>query len=89
DFVYTAQRLSANVAPEDPAIISRALVEIEDHIQQCGKCLKDFPELPTIHYNLLNHDGQTRLSTEETDFSQDELQRILEGVSKLNDEQHA
>ncbi|CAG8792822.1 4989_t:CDS:1, partial [Racocetra fulgida] len=75
--------------PENPLIVSRTLAEIEDHLRQYGKCLTDFPDLPIIQHNLLNINRQTRLFAEETTFSQDELQRILEGVSLLNDEQRA
>ncbi|CAG8813417.1 32663_t:CDS:2, partial [Gigaspora margarita] len=67
-----------NIVPEDPLIISHALVEIEDHLRQYGKYLTDFPELPTIQHDLLNIDRQTHLFAEESSFSQDELQRINE-----------
>ncbi|CAG8586819.1 2367_t:CDS:2, partial [Dentiscutata heterogama] len=79
DFVYAAQQLGQNATPEDPLIISRALLEIEDHIRQCGKSLEDFSELPAIHYDLLNCNRQTQLFIEETTFLQDKLQQILEG----------
>ncbi|CAG8492365.1 13106_t:CDS:2, partial [Dentiscutata heterogama] len=89
DFIYQARQRGENTVPEDPLIVSRALVEIEDHLRQCGKYLTDFPELPTIQHDLLNIDRQTQLFAEESSFSRDELQRILEGVSLLNDEQRA
>ncbi|CAG8740204.1 17207_t:CDS:1, partial [Cetraspora pellucida] len=78
DFVYAAQQLGQNATPEDPLIISCALLEIEDHIRQCGKSLEDFPELPAIYYDLLDCNRQTQLFIEETTFSQDKLQQILE-----------
>ncbi|CAG8569478.1 16675_t:CDS:2, partial [Gigaspora rosea] len=89
DFIYEAWQHGENVVPEDPLIISHALVEIEGHCRQCGKYLMDFPELPTIQHDLLNIDRQTNLFAEESSFSQDELQRILERVSMLTDEQCA
>ncbi|CAG8795046.1 15090_t:CDS:2, partial [Gigaspora margarita] len=89
DFIYAAQQLGQNTIPEDPLIVSCTLLEIEDHIRQCGKNLEDFPELPTINYDLLNYNRQIQLFIEETTFPQDKLQQILEGVSLLNDEQHA
>ncbi|CAG8712917.1 3266_t:CDS:2, partial [Dentiscutata heterogama] len=81
--------LGQNTTPEDSLIISHALLEIEGHIRQCGKSLEDFPELPAIHYDLLDCNRQTQLFIEETTFPQDKLQQILEGVSLLNDEQRA
>ncbi|CAG8766244.1 28540_t:CDS:2, partial [Gigaspora margarita] len=72
------QQLDENATPESPLIIGRALLEIEDHLRQCGESLKDFSELPAIDYDLLNCNRQTRLFAEETTFPQEELQRILE-----------
>ncbi|CAG8469928.1 21899_t:CDS:2, partial [Gigaspora rosea] len=89
DFIYEARQHGENIVLEDLLIISRALAEIEDHLRQCGKYLTDFSELPTIQHDLLNIDKQTQLFAEELSFSRDELQRILEGVSLLNDEQRA
>ncbi|CAG8683753.1 559_t:CDS:1, partial [Cetraspora pellucida] len=75
--------------PEDLLIFGHALAEIEDHLRQCRKCLKDFFDLLIIQHNLLNIDRQTQLFAEETAFLQEELQKILERVSLLNDEQRA
>ncbi|CAG8501561.1 18670_t:CDS:2 [Dentiscutata erythropus] len=83
------KELGQNATPEDPLIISCALLEIENHIKQYGKSLEDFPELPAIHYDLLDCNRQTQLFIEETTFLQDKLQQILEGVSLLNDKQRA
>ncbi|CAG8666322.1 15668_t:CDS:2, partial [Dentiscutata heterogama] len=79
DFIYAAQQLGQNATPEDPLIISRALLKIEDHIRQCGKSLEDFSKLLAIHYDLLDCNKQTQLFIEETTFPQDKLQQILEG----------
>ncbi|CAG8579322.1 24309_t:CDS:2, partial [Cetraspora pellucida] len=84
-----SQQRGKSAISENPLIVSHALAEIEDHLRQCEKCLTDFPDLPIIQHNLLNINRQTWLFAEEMTFSQDELQRILEGISLLNDEQRA
>ncbi|CAG8732110.1 7637_t:CDS:1, partial [Cetraspora pellucida] len=88
DFTYEAQQHNKSAIPEDPLIFGYALAEIDDHLRQCRKCLKDFSNLPIIQHNLLNIDRQTQLFAEETAFSQEKMQKILEEVSLLNDEQY-
>ncbi|CAG8472822.1 12092_t:CDS:2 [Cetraspora pellucida] len=87
DFVHAARQLDENAASEDPLIVSRTLLEIEDYVRQCRKCLEDFSELPAIQYDLLNCNRHTQLFADETSFAQDKLQQILEGISLLNNEQ--